>query len=106
MNKIITYFIILFLTALSVFSQTTEPPDFPGVGNGPLINLNTGSNTVSGALATPADGQDRFQVVVAAGSQLDNITFSYNTSGGSSASMRFNTSDIVTDSGSASATPY
>ncbi len=75
MKKITNYFILLFLTTFSSLAQvTSEPPDFPNTGDGPLVNLLTGINTVNGTLQTPTDGQDRFQVVVPAGSQLDALT--------------------------------
>lgn len=54
--------------------NVSEGPDFGNLSAGTPHVLTLGSNTFSGTLGTPADGQDRFDVTVPAGLRITQVT--------------------------------
>ena len=102
----------------SATSWYTEGSDLSNTLPGPVIGTITsaGSYTVSGTLATPADYQDWFQVVIASGLQLSNVTYSisggagfdgnWNMNGYNSAGITGNSSGSMSMSGSGFSYPF
>lgn len=71
-----------------------EPPDFPNSTPGPPTTLTVGTNTFSGTVSTPSDGQDRFDVTVPAGFQISAVSKNITGDGGFSGNVTFNTVDM------------
>jgi MYXO-CTERM domain-containing protein len=79
----------------------SEPPDMANtIGGAPVYTLGLGANTISGSVATTADGQDNFQVAVPAGAVLSAVSLTLDTGGGFNGSVTFNLGDVRTSSGS------
>jgi surface protein len=96
MNKI-TLWCAALLIFIGYFKGTAqlEGPDFP---SGPTtdsnftFNLEVGTNTFSGLLNTPSDGQDNWQIVLGAGQSITSITYTIqNNSGVSNGFFAFGT---------------
>jgi hypothetical protein len=70
-------FTIIF-AAMALFSTfmvgQVEGPDFPNTGLGPIFTLQAGTNTFSGTIQTPDDGQDRFQVKLGSEQAITSIS--------------------------------
>ncbi len=86
----------LFMAAPQAFStNVSEPPDFPNTTPGPATVLTLGANVFSGAVTTPNDGQDRFNVIVPTGFRITQATKNFAAGGGvQSANVNFNGEDI------------
>jgi MYXO-CTERM domain-containing protein len=96
--------LILGIAALSVpaSAQVTvsEPPDFANsIAGVSAVTLGAGVNTISGAVRTPDDRQDNFQITVPTGHRLTAASVNLSTGGGFVGSVIFNLSDIRTSSG-------
>jgi len=57
---------------VTIFEQN-EGPDFPNSGLGPIFILEAGTNTFSGSITTPTDGQDRFQITLGSQQTISSI---------------------------------
>lgn len=83
-NRYYTPFIGLTLFLLvpmcSIGQNYAEPPDLPnsigGITGASTFTLTVGNNTYDGNVETPQDGQDNFDIIVPAGLQIDNMTWS------------------------------
>jgi len=73
----------------------SEPPDFSNTSPGSTYTLDLGTNTFSGAVSTPSDGQDNFQVTVPAGARMTLATKNFVDGGGvQSPACTFNTESL------------
>ncbi|GAB5539521.1 MAG: hypothetical protein Salg2KO_16240 [Salibacteraceae bacterium] len=87
--------------------DANEPPDFPGIGLGPIFALNEGENTFSGRLTTPTDGQDRFQIALDEGQIITNIIASITTNDAPQGFFSFNGSEVLAfPGGTLSTSPF
>jgi MYXO-CTERM domain-containing protein len=90
-----------FVTSAPAKALTvTEPPDHSNTLPGTTHVIEAGTNTISGRLQTPSDGQDNFRVTVPADHRLETVTLSLNTGGGFSGFVTWNTSETRMSSGS------
>ena len=78
----------------------TEGPDLSNtIAGATTIVLTSGSNTVSGTVTTPSDGQDNFLVQVPTGANLTAVSLTLNTGGSFNGSVTFNLNENRTSSG-------
>lgn len=87
---------LLFLSASAVRAvNVSEGADFPNASAGAPYVLTFGTNTFSGSVSTPSDGQDRFDVTVPAGMRITSATKTFAAGGGvSGANISFAAEDL------------
>ncbi len=97
----LTLALLLGLTHLLRAGITvSEPPDFSNTPPGTNYNLTTGTNTFSGMVTTPSDGQDNFQVTVPVGQQILSVTATISGASSFQGGATFNTQQFLSGTGS------
>ena len=95
---LVLFGVLSFAQRASAQITVTEPPDLSNAFPGTAYPLGAGVNTISGAVATPGDGQDNFQVTVPVGMTLTAVNLTLNTSSGFNGGVTWST-DVRMSSG-------
>ena len=103
--KKILLFLTLFFTVNTLIAQSfTEGTDMAGTGTGLTYTVSGPSIVIGGALNTPADGQDRFRVLVPAGCQITGVSYTMTDPAGLNGTgfFHFNSNNDVAFTGATS----
>ena len=101
MKKLLLFLTLLFTVNTLLAQSFTEGTDMAGTGTGLTYTVSGPSIVIGGALNTPADGQDRFRVLVPAGCQITGVSYTMTDPAGLNGTgfFHFNSNNDVSISG-------